>query len=223
MIVVRGLHERFRQLVHEAAKFGVVGAIAFLTATVGTNLLHFRAGLGPLTSNVIATIVGTCVSFFGNRYWTFRHREGSTLVREYAVFFVLNGIGLGIQLVCIGFTYYLLNMHGKLAYNVALFFGIGLGTLFRFWSYRHWVWLAPPVAEAMAGGQPLSVGSPVAARPAAWPPASGGDVLRHPSDLLNTDGNAHGTGQMLPTKGLGQGCCDRPTHKPQAKDSPGYP
>jgi putative flippase GtrA len=150
--VVRRLYERFRQLVHEAAKFGAVGAIAFLTATIGTNLLHFRAGLDPLTSNVIATIAGTLVSFFGNRYWTFRHREGSTMAREYVVFFALNGIGLGIQLVCISFTYYLLNMHGKLAYNVALIFGIGLGTLFRFWSYRRWVWVAPPVAEAMAGG-----------------------------------------------------------------------
>jgi putative flippase GtrA len=189
------LYGRFRQLVHEAAKFGTVGVIAFLTATIGTNLLHFRAGMGPLTSNVIATIAGTCVSFLGNRYWTFRHREGSTVVREYAVFFVLNGIGLGIQLACIGFTYYLLDMHGKLAYNVALLFGIGLGTLFRFWSYRRWVWLAPPVAEAGAmevGGQPSPTGSPVAARSAAWPPTSAGDENGRPPDMRHTSGNAHG-------------------------------
>ncbi len=195
MTVVRGLYERFRQLVHEAAKFGVVGTVAFLVATVGTNLLHFRAGMGPLTSNVIATIAGTFVAFFGNRYWTFRHREGSTMAREYAMFFVLNGIGLGIQLVCISFTYYLLDMHDKLAYNVALIFGIGLGTLFRFWSYRHWVWLAPPVAEAEAvavGGQPSPAGSPVAARSAAWPPTSAGDENGHLSDMLHTNGNVHG-------------------------------
>ena len=193
MTVVRGLYERFRQLVHEAAKFGTVGAVAFLTATIGTNLLHFRAGQGPLISNVIATIAGTFVSFFGNRYWTFRHREGSTMAREYAVFFVLNGIGLGIQLACIGFTYYLLGMHGKLAYNAALLFGIGLGTLFRFWSYRRWVWLAPPLAEATAvGGQPSPTGSPVAARSAAWPPTSAGDENGRPSDMRHTGGNAHG-------------------------------
>jgi putative flippase GtrA len=193
--VVRRLYERFRQLVHEAAKFGTVGAFAFLTATIGTNLLHFRAGQGPLISNVIATIAGTFVAFFGNRYWTFRHREGSTMAREYAVFFLLNGIGLGIQLACIGVTYYLLDMHGKLAYNAALIFGIGLGTLFRFWSYRRWVWLAPPVAEAEAGamavgGHPSPAGSPVAARPAAWPPTSAGDGNGHPSDMRQTNGNA---------------------------------
>jgi putative flippase GtrA len=168
--VIRGLYERFRQLVHELAKFGVVGAIAFLVAAVGTNLLHFRAGMGPLMSNVIATIAATFVAFIGNRYWTFRHRQGSTMVREYALFFLLNGIGLGIQLVCIGFTYYLLGLHDKLAYNVALIFGIGLGTLFRFWSYRHWVWLAPPEAEGLAdGGQLSPAASPVAARSAPWP------------------------------------------------------
>ncbi len=195
MTVVRGLYERFRQLVHEAAKFGTVGAVAFLTATIGTNLLHFRAGQGPLISNVIATIAGTFVAFFGNRYWTFRHRQGSTMAREYAVFFVLNGIGLGIQLACIAFTYYLLDMHGKLAYNAALIFGIGLGTLFRFWSYRQWVWLAPPLAEAeamAADGQPSPTGSPVAARSPAWPPTSAGDENGHPSDMRHTNENAHG-------------------------------
>jgi putative flippase GtrA len=171
----------------------VVGAIAFVVATVGTNLLHFRAGMGPLTSNVIATIAGTFVAFIGNRYWTFRHRQGSTMVREYAIFFLLNAIGLGIQLVCIGFTYYLLDMHDKVAYNVALLFGIGLGTLFRFWSYRHWVWLAPPKAEAMAGGGPPSPAiSPVAARSAAWPAAAGGDGYGRPPDMLHLDENAHG-------------------------------
>jgi putative flippase GtrA len=193
--VARRLYARFRQLVHELAKFGVVGAIAFLTATVGTNLLHFRAGQGPLTANVLATIAGTCVAFVGNRYWTFRHREGSTLAREYALFFLLNAIGLGIQLVCIGFTYYLLGMHGKLAYNVALIFGIGLGTLFRFWSYRRWVWLAPPVTGATAGGgQPVPAGSPVDARSAARPTAPSGDVLGRPPDSRTTNGSPHGQG-----------------------------
>jgi putative flippase GtrA len=196
---VCGLHEWFRQLVREAAKFGVVGAIAFLATTVGTNLLHFRAGLGPLTSNVIATFAATCVAFFGNRYWTFRHRQGSTLARDYGVFFALNGIGLAIQLACIGFTYYLLNLHDKLAYNVALIFGIGLGTLFRFWSYRRWVWLAPPVAEAMAvtGGSQPAPGFPVAARSVAWPPAPEGDGHRLRSDMHHTNGNAHDAGHAV--------------------------
>jgi putative flippase GtrA len=186
--VVRGLYERFQRLIHEAAKFGVVGAIAFVVTTVGTNLLHFQAGLGPLTSNVIATVVATFVSYGGNRYWTFRHREGSTVAREYAVFFLLNGIGLAIQLACIGITYYLLSLTDKLSYNVALIIGIGLGTLFRFWSYRRWVWVAAPAAGA---DRPVA-GPPVAARPAARParehvPSPNGDG--HAPDLLHVNGH----------------------------------
>ena len=192
MTAIRGLYGRFRQLVHEAAKFGVVGATAFLATTVGTNLLHFQAGLGPLTANVIATVAATCLAYFGNRYWAFRHREGSTMAREYTVFFVLNGIGLAIQLVCISFTYYLLNMQSKLAYNVALVFGIGLGTLFRFWSYRRWVWVAPAMAEGEADGQPPAAGPPQASRPAVLADAPGRAGGRHRRDRLYPNGNTHG-------------------------------
>jgi putative flippase GtrA len=146
------LYERFQMLIHELAKFGIVGGIAFLVTEVGTNLLHFQVRLGPITSNVIATIVATCVSYAGNRFWTFRHRVGmDNLAGEYSLFFVLNAVGLAIQLACIGFTYYILGLTDKLSYNVALFLGIALGTLFRFWSYRKWVWRAHKPAAGAAG------------------------------------------------------------------------
>jgi hypothetical protein len=38
------------QLVHELAKFGIIGVLAVLVADIGTNLLHFQAGMGPLTA-----------------------------------------------------------------------------------------------------------------------------------------------------------------------------
>lgn len=152
MTYARKLYERFRQLIHELAKFGVVGVIAFLVTEVGTNLLHFQAALGPLISNVIATVVATGVSFGGNRYWTFRHRDRAGLGRESVLFFVLNGVGLGIQLACLSFAYYVLGMTDKLSYNVALLIGIAFGTLFRFWSYRTWVWRATQPAAAATPG-----------------------------------------------------------------------
>jgi putative flippase GtrA len=204
--LVRALYGRFQRLIHEAAKFGVVGAIAFVVTTVGTNLLHFQVGLGPLTSNVIATIVATFVSYAGNRYWTFRHREGSTVAREYVVFFVLNGIGLAIQLACIGITYYPLGLTDKLSYNISLVIGIGLGTLFRFWSYRKWVWVAPstPATDTGAGQrQPLPKGPPMAPHPAAQParrhvPSRNGDG--HAPDLLHANG--HGSHDQNARSGL---------------------
>jgi len=66
--------------------------------------------------------------------------------RETVLFFGLNGIGLGIQLACLGIAKYALGMTDKLSLNVALLLGICLGTLFRFWSYRKWVWKAPTAA-----------------------------------------------------------------------------
>jgi putative flippase GtrA len=140
--VTRELYQRFRHLIHEVAKFGIIGLVGFVITDGGTNLLHLKAHIGPLTSNVIATVVATAFSFTGNRWWTFRHRERTQLHRETVMFFVLNGVGLGIQLACIGFTYYVLSITDHFGYNVALAVGIMLGTLFRFWSYRKYVWAA---------------------------------------------------------------------------------
>lgn len=138
------LYDRFRHLIHELAKFGVVGGIAFVVTDGGTNFLHVQEHVGPLTSNVLATAVATVVSFVGNRWWTFRHRERTNMRRETIMFFVLNGVGLLIQLACIAFAYYALSLTDHFSYNIALLVGIVLGTLFRFWSYRKWVWAAPP-------------------------------------------------------------------------------
>lgn len=149
-----GLYERFRHLIHEALKFGFIGGLGLVVTEVAAYVLHFNVGVGPLTSIVIASVIATFVTYLGNRYWTFRHREGSGMGREYVMFFVLNAIGIGIQLAVEGFTYYALGLTGKLSYNVALTFGIGLGTLFRFWSYRKWIWRAK-VADSPLGHEEL--------------------------------------------------------------------
>ena len=140
MSLVSALYARFRLIASELGKFGIVGVLAFVVTDAGTNLLHFRAGQGPLTANVIATIVAMAVSYAGNRYWTFRHRQRTGVRREGILFLLLNGVGLGIQLACLGFATYLLGLHGKLSYNVALVGGIAAATLFRYWSYKQWVW-----------------------------------------------------------------------------------
>jgi putative flippase GtrA len=99
---------------------------------------------------VIATVAAMAVSYAGNRYWTFRYRQRSGVRREGILFFLLNAVGLVIQLACLGFATYLLGLHGKLSYNVALVIGIALATLFRYWSYRTWVWRSQPVARPAA-------------------------------------------------------------------------
>jgi putative flippase GtrA len=191
--VVRGLYERFRQLIHEAAKFGVVGVVGVLITNLGYVLLHSTFGTGPITATTVATIVATAVSYVANRYWSFRHRERTSVAREGVIFFVLNGIGLLIQDAVVAFNFYALgNGHNKAAEFIALNVGIALATLFRFWSYRRWVWAAPADgAEAGAGGrqpQPASPAAPPMAHSAPRPPAPDPNGDGHAPDLLHVNG-----------------------------------
>jgi putative flippase GtrA len=149
----RSLHDRFRHLLHELAKFGVVGAIAYIVDFGTFNLLrHGSMEDRPLTAKVISTVLATTVAYFGNRHWTFRHRERTGLRREYTLFFVFNAVGLAIALSCLGISHYLLGFTSALADNVsANLVGMAFGTIFRFWSYRRFVFTeaTPPRTEAV--------------------------------------------------------------------------
>ena len=178
--VVRGLYERFRQLIHEAAKFGVVGVVGVLITNFGYVLLHSTFGTGPVTATTIATIVATAVSYVANRYWSFRHRERTSMAREGVIFFVLNGIGLLIQDAVVAFNFYILGYgHNKAAEFIALNVGIAIATLFRFWSYRKFVWAAAPPAAGTepSGSGPLPDGPTIAQQPPTRQPVPdrGGD------------------------------------------------
>jgi putative flippase GtrA len=136
---ISGLYERFRQLIHEGAKFLVVGLIGTI---VTFGLANALKSMGEYKAIAIATIVATVVTYFGNGLWAFRHRQGQGTARDSVMFFVLNGVGLLIYWGCIGVTDLAGVRHEVLWYNIALVVGTGLGTLFRFWSYRKWVWVA---------------------------------------------------------------------------------
>jgi hypothetical protein len=84
--------------------------------------------------------------------------------RETVVFFLLNGVGILIQQACIEFAKYEFGRHDTFTLNAAFLFGVAIATLFRFWSYRKWVWRhAAPAQEQSA----LAVDTPpVAAAPA---------------------------------------------------------
>lgn len=150
--LVRGLIDQVDKLWHEVAKFGVVGAFAFVIDVGLFNILRFAGGEGPmydkpLTAKVVSVAVATTFAYFGNRYWTFRHRGRTSFGREYLLFFVLNGVGMAISVSCLWISHYLLGFTSALADNIsANVIGLALGTLFRFWSYRRWVF--PEDAEA---------------------------------------------------------------------------
>jgi putative flippase GtrA len=139
--LIRDLYTRFRVLIHEAAKFGTVGIIAFFITIGGANGLRYGAGLGPLTSVTIATIFATMFAFAGNKLWAFRHRKGNHWGRESVLFFVFNGIGLLIQLGVVAAVTHGLGLNDKFSYNLANVAGVGVATVFRLYCYRRWVFL----------------------------------------------------------------------------------
>jgi putative flippase GtrA len=147
------LYARFGDLIRESARFTVVGLAGLIVTVGGANLLRYRAGMGSLTAAAVALVVATAITFVGSRYWTFRHRERTGMGRESALFFAVNGIGIVISEGCIGLTF-LLGLDGGLSYNIALDGGIALATLFRYWSYKKWVWPAGAVMPARGTGRP---------------------------------------------------------------------
>lgn len=146
---VRGWYDVFAR---EVGKFGIVGLLAFCLDTALYNLFVFgvpgSGGMGPmhdipLRAKIAATAFSTIFAYLGNRYWTFRHRRRPGRTHEFLLFVFFNIIGLGIAVFCLGFSRYALGLDSQLADNLsANGVGLVLGTLFRYWAYRTYVFTA---------------------------------------------------------------------------------
>ncbi|MFI5906630.1 GtrA family protein [Dactylosporangium sp. NPDC051541] len=137
----RFIPERFHSLATELFKFGSVGCINTAVDFILVNALLF---IGPLKAKIVAVVVGTVISYFLNRQWTYKDRSSGSMRREYVLFFALNGVGLLIQEAALAVAKYGLhfnesNPDDRLAFNIANAAGILLATAFRFWAYRTWV------------------------------------------------------------------------------------
>lgn len=135
----------FRKIITEFSKFGVVGLIALVIDIGLFNLLLYAGPEGifgdkPVTAKAVSVIIATTASYFLNRAWTFADRGRTNVVREYVLFVVLNGIAMLLALGVLWFSHYALGLTSPLADNIsANVIGLALGTAFRFWAYRKWV------------------------------------------------------------------------------------
>ena len=147
-----GLLDRIRDVVdifwREVAKFGVIGAVAFVIDFGGFTLLFYGPLAGHLTtSKIISGVAATAFAWIGNRLWTFRHRRSRPAHHEALLFFVVNGIGLVMSTLWLNFTHDVLNLTSRGAVSLNTIIGIGLATVFRFWAYRQFVFAGEHVGD----------------------------------------------------------------------------
>ena len=159
----------------EMFAFGAVG-VANLVLDVGVfNLLLLGFGHQAAVAKLVSTSVATVASYFMNRHWTWRDRARSGVHRELPLFALLSVIALGIAELCLWVSHVELGYTSALADNIsANGFGLALGMVWRFWSFKKWVFTAPLVPA-----EPEEIGRP---------PASGAKHARsRPSRMAKVD------------------------------------
>ncbi|HEY0449859.1 GtrA family protein [Actinophytocola sp.] len=133
----------------EIVRFLIVGAICNTVSTVLNYVLKYTVLTdNPVTALTIAVIIATIVSYVLNRDWSFSTRGGRERQHEAALFFLISGIGVGLNSAPLYVSRYFLGLEvphvGLVTQEVADFVsGIVIGSLvamiFRYWAFRKWV------------------------------------------------------------------------------------
>ncbi|MFF1442855.1 GtrA family protein [Streptomyces sp. NPDC058295] len=142
-----------RRVVRELAKFGAVGGAGLLVNLGVFNLVRHLTDLQVVRASVIATVVAIVFNYVGFRYFTYRDRDKSGRTKELTLFLLFSAVGLVIENGLLFAATYGFGWDSPIQSNVFKFVGIGIATLFRFWSYRTWVFRTLPAKEAVAGAE----------------------------------------------------------------------
>lgn len=140
------LRKSWRILLKEVAAFGLIG---FVSLVIDLSIYNALSPQGWLKAKFVSTIVATAFAYFGNRYWSFSHRARTSIGRETSFFFGINIVVLIVsELILALFAYPLNQRSDHLVMNAVNLATIALGTLFRFWSYKRFVFLHPDRVHA---------------------------------------------------------------------------
>ncbi|GAA2977410.1 GtrA family protein [Streptomyces fulvorobeus] len=142
------LRARLDVLGREAAKFGAVGAVGVLVNIAVSNLIWRTTDIPVVRAGLMATCVAILFNYVGFRYWTYRDRDKRRRTRELMLFLAFSAVGAVIEVGVLYAATYGFGWDTPLQNNVFKIVGIGVATLFRFWSYRTWVFKALPAKGA---------------------------------------------------------------------------
>ncbi|MFF2852901.1 GtrA family protein [Streptomyces sp. NPDC058001] len=145
------LRRHVEQLWREIAKFGAVGGAGLAVNLLVFNLMRHVTDLQVVRASVVATIVAIIFNYIGFRYFTYRDRDKSGSTREMTLFLAFSAVGLVIENGVLYLATYGFHWDSPLQSNVFKFLGIGVATLFRFWSYRTWVFRTLPAGATVTG------------------------------------------------------------------------
>ncbi|MCU7824470.1 GtrA family protein [Kitasatospora sp. DSM 101779] len=149
------LPQRLRGMSGEVIKFGVVGLSGVLVNFVVFWVCINGLNLASLRSNVAATLVAIATNYLGYRYWLYKDRDAASRKREITLFLVFSGAGMLIETGVLGFSVYVLGLDTHLEQVAAKVAGLAVGTVFRFVSYRTWVFKAmPELSEPETAAEP---------------------------------------------------------------------
>ncbi len=140
---------RLAVLFRELVKFGAVGGAGVVVNFAVFNLVRHWTEVPVVRASIIATVVATGTNYLGYRYFTYRDRDKQGRTKELTLFLLFSAVGLVIENGLLYVATYGFHWDSPLQSNVFKFLGIALATLFRFWSYRTWVFRTLPAREAI--------------------------------------------------------------------------
>ncbi|MEO7349891.1 MAG: GtrA family protein [Terrimesophilobacter sp.] len=139
-------------------RFGMVGGVGLIADVAIFNLLRVTVlspevlHEGPVIAKVVSTSVAIILNWIGNRYWTFGPHRRPHALREGIEFGIVSIGGMLIGLACLWISHYVLGYTSLLADNISSnVIGLALGTAFRFWLYRVWVFRPQSEGESDDG------------------------------------------------------------------------
>lgn len=125
------------------SRFLVVGGLSTVIEIGVFNLLVYGLDWNVVAAKLVASAVALVNAYFGNREWTFRHRDRRGRASELLLFLGANvactALGAGIVWAGVGAAHVLLGREpGAVAVNLVNLVSIGIVVLVRFALY-HWV------------------------------------------------------------------------------------
>ncbi|MDQ0795998.1 GtrA family protein [Streptomyces sp. B1I3] len=147
------LRTRLDLLAREVAKFGAVGAFGLVVNIAVSNLIWRTTDIPVVRAGLMGTIVAILFNYIGFRYWTYRDRDKTGRARELTLFLLFSAVGAVIETGILYLATYGFGWNSPVQSNAFKILGISVATLFRFWSYRTWVFKALPAKEAVLNAE----------------------------------------------------------------------